>query len=151
MAKSPVRARLRFWARVVWRFVSGAPLTCVMPRAAQADRGCFACQLDRPSKPDDDLIDRDEAEYWKQMKAFDRTYWNVALINGSFPICHQGCALRILLVVSGDQAGYLWDDRRSEYGGIKPIRLADGSPATFSGWYREWLDRCLYSSKSAQS
>jgi hypothetical protein len=106
---------------------------------------------DLSTKPDDDLIDGDEAEYWKQMKAFDRTYWNVALINGSFPICHQGCALRILLVVSGDQAGYLWDDRRSEYGGIKPIRLADGSPATFSGWYREWLDRCLYSSKSAQS
>ena len=106
---------------------------------------------DLSARPDDDLIDRDEDEYWKQMEAFESTYWSVALINGSFPICHQGCALRILLVVNGDQAGYLWDDRRSEYGGIKPVRLADGSPATFSGWYGEWLDRCLDSSKSAKS
>jgi len=106
---------------------------------------------DLSTKPDDDLIDQDEGEYWKQMEAFERTYWSVALINGSFPICHQGCALRILLVVNGEQAGYLWADRRSECGGIKPIRLADGSPATFSGWYGEWLDRCLDSSKSGQS
>jgi len=98
---------------------------------------------DPSSKPDDDQVDRNEAEYWKQMKAFGSTYWSAALVNGAFPICHQGCALRILLVVTGDQAGYLWCDKRSDYGGIKPIRLADGSPATFSGWYGEWLDRCL--------
>jgi len=98
---------------------------------------------DLSAKPDDDLVDRDEDEYWQQMEAFENTYWSVALVNGAFPICHQGCALRIILVVTGDQAGYLWDDRRSEYGGIKPIRLADGSQATFSSWYCEWLKNCL--------
>jgi hypothetical protein len=94
---------------------------------------------DLSTKPDDDLVHRDEAEYWKQMEAFERVYWSAALVNGALPICHQGCALRIVLVITGDQAGYLWDDRRGEYGGIKPIRLADCSPATFSDWYDEWL------------
>jgi SMI1 / KNR4 family (SUKH-1) len=94
---------------------------------------------DLSAKPDDDLVHRDEAEYWKQMEAFERVYWSPTLVNGALPICHQGCALRIVLVVTGEQAGYLWDDRRSEYGGIKPISLADGSPATFSDWYNEWL------------
>lgn len=94
---------------------------------------------DLSTKPDDDLVDRDETEYWKQMETFERVYWSATVVNGALPICHQGCGLRIMLVVTGDQAGYLWDDRRSEYGGIKPICLADGSPATFSGWYDEWL------------
>jgi len=94
---------------------------------------------DLSAKPDDNLVD--EAEYWKQMEAFESTY--LSAVNGAFPICHQGCALRVLLVVTGSQAGYLWDDRRSECGGIKPIRLADGSQATFSSWYGEWLKGCL--------
>jgi hypothetical protein len=98
---------------------------------------------DLSTKPADDLIDRDESEYWKQMEAFESTYWEMALVNGAFPICHQGCALRTLLVVAGRQAGHLWDDRRSEYAGLKPIRLADGSPATFLGWYEEWLQGCF--------
>jgi hypothetical protein len=106
---------------------------------------------DLSSKPDDDLVDRNEAEYLKQMDIFENTYWSVALVNGAFPVCQQGCALRILLVVTGDQAGYLWDDRRSEYGGLRPIRLADGSPATFSGWYNEWLTKCLNTLDSPDS
>jgi hypothetical protein len=44
------------------------------------------------------------------------------------------------LVLTGTQAGYLWEDRRSEYGGIKPLRLADGSSATFMGSYDAWLN-----------
>jgi hypothetical protein len=100
---------------------------------------------DVSAMPPHDLVDRDESEYWKQMEAFQTTYWGTALVNGAFPICHQGCALRILLVVTGPQAGYLWDDRRSEYAGLKPVRLADGSPATFFGWYDEWLKGCLES------
>jgi hypothetical protein len=65
------------------------------------------------------------------------------VMNGAVPICHEGCALRIWLVVTGKQAGKLWEDRRSEYGGLRPVRLADGSAATFSQWYNEWLDNCF--------
>jgi len=90
--------------------------------------------------PEDDLLDRDEDAYNKQIEAFNSTYWSSDLIHGAIPICHEGCALRIWLVINGEQAGKLWEDRRSEYKGLRPVRLTDGSRATFSGWYKEWLD-----------
>lgn len=98
---------------------------------------------DISAMPSNDLLHRDEDEYVRQMDIFEKVYWSSTLTNGAFPICHQGCALRILLVVTGPQAGFLWDDRRSEYSGLKPLQLADGSPATFLRWYEEWLNECL--------
>jgi hypothetical protein len=98
---------------------------------------------DLSAMPNPNLEEIDESEYWKQMEAFEKVYWGTAVVNGSFPICHQGCALRIVPVVTGQQAGYLWDDRRSEYGGLKPVLLADGSQASFVRWYEEWLEACL--------
>ena len=82
-------------------------------------------------------------EYDRRMVAFEKTYCGTALINGAIPICHEGCALRVYLVVTGAQAGFLWEDRRAEYAGIRPVRLADGAAATFGGWYEEWLSDCL--------
>lgn len=70
---------------------------------------------DVSTMPSNDLRHRDEYEYYRQMESFEAAYWSSTLTNGAFPICHQGCALRILLVVTGPQAGFLWDDRRSEY------------------------------------
>jgi hypothetical protein len=95
----------------------------------------------------DDLLNQDEDAYNKQMEAFESTYWSSDLMHGAIPICHEGCALRIWLIVSGEQAGNLWEDRRSEYQGLRPVRLIDGSRATFSGWYKEWLDSCFESDR----
>ena len=78
------------------------------------------------------------------MEAFERVYWSSELVNGTIPICHEGCALRVLLVLTGPQAGTLWRDLRSEYGGLQPLKQADGSPANFGQWYGEWLDACLF-------
>jgi hypothetical protein len=91
--------------------------------------------------PEADLMNRVETEYNRQIEQFEGKYWSSELMNGALPICHEGCALRIWLVVTGKQAGRLWEDRRSEYKGLRPVRLADGSAATFSEWYSEWLDR----------
>jgi hypothetical protein len=98
---------------------------------------------DLSGQPDADLLKRDPDEYDRQIELFDARYWTSDLVNGAFPICHEGCALRIWLVVTGKQAGKLWEDRRSEYAGLRPIRLADGAVATFSQWYMEWLDNCF--------
>jgi hypothetical protein len=98
---------------------------------------------DISSKPPDELADHDESEYWRQIDAFEKVYWGNSLVNGAIPICHEGCALRIWLVVTGTQAGYLWEDRRSEFEGLKPLRSADGTSATFASWYHEWLNACL--------
>lgn len=105
---------------------------------------------DLSAMPEGDPGDRDEPEYCKQMEVFEDTYFATALVNGSFPICHQGCARRVLMVVTGNQAGYLWEDGRSELAGLKPIRRADGSLATFSGWYYDWLNSCLDSARQLE-
>jgi hypothetical protein len=103
---------------------------------------------DISSQPSAELADRDESEYDRQMDVFQRAYWDGSLVNGAIPICHEGCALRIWLVLTGAQSGYLWEDRRSEYRGLQPLRLADGSPATFTGWYDAWLNDCLNSDRN---
>jgi hypothetical protein len=63
-------------------------------------------------------------------------------VNGAIPICHEGCALRMWIVVSGEQAGNVWEDRRSEYKGLRPVRI-DRSSTTFYKWFAEWLDNCF--------
>jgi len=98
---------------------------------------------DLSNMPTADLIDQNQSEYDRQLEAFDRNYWRTSLLNGAVPICHEGCALRIWLVVNGAQAGFLWEDSRSEHGGINPLMLAGGSPATFASWYDEWMNACL--------
>jgi hypothetical protein len=98
---------------------------------------------DLSTLPSEELVDQDLSEYDRRMEMFERTYRNASHVNGTFPICHEGCALRVLLVVSGAAAGYLWEDRRSENGGLRPLKLRDSSFATFAGWYQEWLDSSL--------
>jgi len=98
---------------------------------------------DRSGYPEAELLKGDVTEYDRQIEQFDERYWSSELVNGAFPICHEGCALRIWLVVTGEQAGRLWEDRRSESAGLRPVRLSDGSAATFSEWYKEWLDNCF--------
>lgn len=93
--------------------------------------------------PSDDLLERDEADYERQLDEFEKRYWHASLMNGAIPICHEGCALRIWLVVTGDQAGRLWHDGRADHKGLKALVSADGAPATFSLWYNEWLDHVL--------
>jgi hypothetical protein len=85
--------------------------------------------------PPQELFDEDPQEYEKRIEAFDQIYWRCSLMNGAIPICHQGCGLRIWLIVTGAQAGYLWEDRRSERTGLKPVRLREGEGTTFLPWY----------------
>jgi len=38
------------------------------------------------------------------------------------------------------EAGHLWYDGRADYIGLSPLCSRDGSRATFSACYREWLE-----------
>jgi SMI1 / KNR4 family (SUKH-1) len=98
---------------------------------------------DLTGMPADDLLARDEAEYERQLHDFEKKYWRSSLMNGAIPICHEGCALRIWLIVTGGEAGRLWHDGRADYNGLKPLVTAEGAPATFSLWYNEWLQNVL--------
>jgi hypothetical protein len=98
---------------------------------------------DLSGMPELDLLDRNEAEYHRKQEEFEDLYWDCSLVNGTIPISHEGCAIRVLLVINGNQAGKLWEDRRSEYEGLRPLMLNDGSPARFGEWYSEWLHGCM--------
>ena len=97
---------------------------------------------DLTGKPSEDVMGDEDGEYEKQFDEFEKRYWRASLMNGALPICHEGCALRIWIVVTGEQAGRLWRDRRAEFKGVQRVLAADGTPATFSRWYNEWLDTC---------
>lgn len=72
-----------------------------------------------------------------------RTYW--VAVDGAVPICHEGCALRDWLVVSGPEAGKVWHDATAEFDGWSPCLSADGRHMTFADWYVSWLDGALQS------
>jgi hypothetical protein len=102
---------------------------------------------DLSGMPSAELMASDETEYERQLAEFENRYWSVSKVNGAMPICHQGCALRIWLIVSGSEAGHLWRDGRADDTGLSPLCSRDGSRATFSSWYLEWLEDCLLASE----
>ncbi len=98
---------------------------------------------DLSGKPSEELLDENESEYDRLVEEFDERYFSSSLVNGAIPICHRGCAIRIWLVITGVQSGFLWRDGRAELSGLNPLLLRDGSPATFTSWYEEWLRTAL--------
>lgn len=69
------------------------------------------------------------------------SYW--IPVDGAIPLCHEGCALRDWLVVTGPEAGRMWHDATAEYGGWRPILDPSGARSTFEAWYLRWLDAAL--------
>jgi len=60
---------------------------------------------DLEGKPNDELVEANEPEYERQLDLFEKKYFDPSLMDGAIPICHQGCALRNWLVITGPQAG----------------------------------------------
>ncbi len=81
-----------------------------------------------------------ELEHSRQLDAWDKIYFDSANVNGAIPICHRCCALRTWLVVTGPEAGNVWDDLRADYQGLKPVQHGRKKRVTFLQWYRFWLD-----------
>ncbi|HEX5541016.1 MAG TPA: SMI1/KNR4 family protein [Micromonospora sp.] len=96
-----------------------------------------------PPQPDEDDFDSEEefnaAEdiWWEE---HDRVAHDPAHSAGAIYLCHLGCALREMLVVSGPARGTMWADDTAEGGGFRPLLNPDGTPAVFADWYRRWLD-----------
>jgi hypothetical protein len=94
---------------------------------------------DLSTQPSSELLETNEKEYERQLEEFEKAHWNPALLNGAIPLSHMGCALRVWLIVSGERAGSLWRDGRTDDTGLSPIFTRDQRPATFSSWYLDWL------------
>ncbi len=96
---------------------------------------------DLAGEPEGTLADNDEDEYERQMTLFEERYY--AQLDGAIPLCHLGCALRQWLIVSGPEAGNVWDDNRADNGGLSPLKTPSLDRVTFFHWYRNWLDDAL--------
>jgi hypothetical protein len=81
-------------------------------------------------------LDDERLETWFERR--DATYFAPALINGTIPIAHLGCAIWLRLVVSGPLAGQVWTDDRASDNGLSPT-----STAAFTDWYLAWLDESV--------
>lgn len=87
--------------------------------------------------------------------------WEDKWLLGTLCLSEQGCNLRDLLVVSGDERGHIWTDDRCDGGGFQPIEpnrtrrampdsdytpmfmTAETAHTSFLTWYEWWLDQSL--------
>ena len=94
---------------------------------------------DYPECPDYPGDAEEDAAYDRTFEAADAIYWDSRNVNGAVPICHRGCCLRDWLVVTGPEAGHVWEDRRVDDEGLVPSAGPDGRRMTFLDWYCDWL------------
>ncbi len=80
----------------------------------------------------------------KEFQQWEAEYFSNMHITGSIRICHYGCAIYYLLVVTGKETGYIWiDDRASDQGIYPAISKFTGKRLTFESWFDEWLTESL--------
>ncbi len=102
-----------------------------------------------PPFPEDE---GNESLYEADMEQFYTVYWNTENVNGAIPICHQGCAYRNWLVVTGREAGNVSEDLRTDQEGLRPTKLKRKRRVTFLEWYDAWLQEAVAKlPKSAQN
>jgi hypothetical protein len=96
-----------------------------------------------PDPPDERDYDSVEAfnaaedAYWEK---HDQVVYRPEHSIGLLYLCHLGCALREVLVVSGPARGQMWADDTADGGGFRPLVDDDGTSLGFARWYRRWLD-----------
>lgn len=103
-------------------------------------------------EPDLDQCENEEQEdeLWEAWdKQLEEKYWAPHIMNGAIPICHQGCAIRTWLIVTGPMKGTIWDDYRCDNKGVNPLKNKDGICISFSEWYMAWLDKSISEAKNA--
>ena len=90
------------------------------------------------NEDDDNYFETEEFQNWE------KEYYSDKHITGSMRICHYGCAIYYLLIVSGHEAGKIWVDDRASDNGIYPaMSNKSGEKMTFIDWYNEWLTESI--------
>jgi hypothetical protein len=124
-----------------WRWEGdGAELTGLdrlveeFPRTG-ADPEALAALLAACPENDEDAVEGAEydARYEAWYERLGELLWNPDRTAGAICLCHEGCAYRRWLVVSGPERGTIWDDARTANEDLKPNRT------TFAAWYLDWL------------
>lgn len=82
----------------------------------------------------EDALREEELELYQS----DREYLN-QLTQGALIIQDFGCAISVLLVVTGERRGSIWMDDTANAGTITPMENGE----SFLKWYSQWLDEVL--------
>lgn len=94
----------------------------------------------RPEIDGDYQSSKEEDAAFARLDAWESEhYWNSKQVQGALPICHEGCALRDWLVVTGSEAGHVWKDYRADERGLFPVQTATKKRVRFIDWYLDWL------------
>ncbi|WP_405557326.1 SMI1/KNR4 family protein [Streptomyces sp. NBC_01171] len=125
-------ADLADWSRLAEPF----PAEPLDPAALKALVG--QCPREEDFEDGDGTEDFDAAyEAWDER--WEEVMWNPERTVGAIVLCHQGCALRQWLVISGPERGRMWNDDRADDVDLAPLLDEDGRPVTFARWYLDWL------------
>ena len=89
------------------------------------------------NEEDENYTESEEFQNW-ELEYFSEKY-----ITGSIRICHYGCAIYCILVVSGKEKGNIWFDDRASDNGIYPLSTETKERYNFSEWYSEWINDSL--------
>lgn len=92
--------------------------------------------------------DRMNEEWDKKLETH---YYAAHLTDGAIPICHEGCARRNWLVVTGPLAGTVWRDLRVDSAGIEPFLNEDGTRMGFNDWYLHWVEQNIRQVTASQA
>lgn len=96
-----------------------------------------------PDEVDEELTDDEYDERYDDWdEKFIEVYWDYKWTEGGICLCHEGCALRDWLVVTGEQRGQIWWDGTADRVGLQPWedKENDNKRITFYGWYMRWLE-----------
>ncbi|WLQ14449.1 hypothetical protein O5O45_00675 [Hahella aquimaris] len=94
-----------------------------------------------PEEEDTEEMEDELWEAWDQK--LEEQYWAEAIVNGAIPICHEGCAIRFWMIITGELKGTIWEDLRCDNQGIRPLKDDEGNFVTFTDWYLGWLEQSL--------
>ena len=64
--------------------------------------------------------------------------------NGYLHLCDYGCGISFFLVVAGEDAGTVWENRAVDAAGLMPsTEFGNTVKVGFLEWYELWLDQAL--------
>ncbi|MDR2987339.1 MAG: SMI1/KNR4 family protein [Nocardiopsaceae bacterium] len=81
----------------------------------------------------------DEEAYEDWLNRYENVLWADHRTRGAACVCHEGCAYRDWLIITGPRRGQMWRDDRAGDTDLAPGVAADGSALTFGRWYLNWL------------
>ena len=105
----------------------------------------------QPDPTQDTPIEEEDRMNEEWDKKLETHYYATSITDGAIPICHEGCAMRNWLVVTGPLAGTVWRDLRVNNEGIAPFMNEDGTRMGFNDWYLHWVTQNIRKVTEAQA